>query len=883
MLARNRLNLFISILIYSLASCSGSQDQLYKAIPVNTPYFFELDSINGFERQLDQLEKSGFLAFSPIEKIKKDLQTFHQFFDLVPDYKPWLWQARAVGICQVTSADAYEFAYILDNPNANLNFADLLAAIPDNINVKHTTFRGHDNYQVVLPGSVYLAMTVYNDKLIVAPYSLLVEGIIEQWRDGKEKLPDNSAFKELIKTSREGAGLSLFAQTKSIPLLLKTMMNRERVVYIDFLSSSAAWGGIKLALSDSLFSIEGIYLPEAAGPLAKKMARQPSTRAHGFFTVLPDHTAFFSAFSAANFEGLASNEFKAVFDAYVGPWAGEEMGLVITEPLTNDIAENQFFVLSTGDVKKAEQLLASYSEQVGAFEAYDYQLFQIKRIFGGNFLEGMFGQPGGGMVNPYYVILDKYVVFANSRRSLELWIDKYIVGQVLYQTESFLKLQPRLDPFSGIWIYVHPSNCQKLVEGWIKQEHKVFFDQQWALFGQVGWISLQLKPRESGFEMEGYALLGDQAESNTMIAWQAPLDHPAMTAPVLLQNNDEGGYQVAIQDSMMRFYLFDDKGSELWSKPLGSPVLSTVFQVDYYGDGQVQYFFNTTDAIHLIDSRGDPVGVYPISLKTKASNGALLVDFDKSDQFNYFIASANGNIYGFELDGTPLRGWNPRAVGDTFRFPLQHFQKGAKDWMIGLSEKGQLWLLDRKGKPLLEPKALEGKFLSNAGFQHTGTFPRIVTTNTDGKAHVAALDGRGFNLFFEVGQNQDVQFVFTDITGDERSDYIVLSKQELAAYYYDAGNAIQNRFTYPFNAPQDELFAVPLTGVQKDYIGTVDRSKKQIHLFDGNGRLVNLFPLAGTTPFEIVDLYGNGQLFLVVGSGKKLVVYQVVVGGISNE
>lgn len=366
-----------------------------------------------------------------------------------------------------------------------------------------------------------------------------------------------------------------------------------------------------------------------------------------------------------------------------------------------------------------------------------------------------------------------------------------------------------------------------------------------------------------------------QAGTQSAVAWKALLPAPAASPPYPVADSSSGQVCIAVQDSAFRLHLIGPAGELRWSKALDGPLLSSVQTMDYYGDGSTAMLFNTAHNVYLTDMQGVELGNFPLPLQSPATNGVTVVNFDEGLQICFFIACANGNVYGFDRLGRPLPGWNPLIDAGTLRFPLLHFYKEDKDYLVTLNDKSVLRAYRRDGGERLPPRPLEGMFLSPPDYQVSEKSNRIVAMNAGGTVHVIGLKGEYFKLACPAGTGQSARLAFGAVTGDERHDYAVASGTELALYAYRDNSKFERMFSRRFDAPLDEVFCVRLPGESSDRIGAVSRSAGKIYLLDAAGELYPGFPLAGHAPFFVADLYRNGRPMAVSTYGDSVYAYQV--------
>ena len=247
------------------------------------------------------------------------------------------------------------------------------------------------------------------------------------------------------------------------------------------------------------------------------------------------------------------------------------------------------------------------------------------------------------------------------------------------------------------------------------------------------------------------------------------------------------------------------------------------------------------------------------------------MDFDNSLRYYYFVACANGNLYGYDQFGRSLAGWNPQSGVGKVKQPLLHAQRGDKDYLIALNQQGKLFVYGRDGSEHFPALQLDGPFAGPPQVDAMSKSPRIMVVNTAGKAVGCNLTGQPIAVqVSKTPKSAPAKGAFLPLTGDSRYEYAVLQGNILQVDGYD-GNAFRALFTTTLPAAQDTLFEVA-----GQRVGLLNLSKRQVLLLDGRGQLHPDFPLAGTTPFVITDLFRQaGQQVLVVGNGNSVYAYKV--------
>ena len=356
------------------------------------------------------------------------------------------------------------------------------------------------------------------------------------------------------------------------------------------------------------------------------------------------------------------------------------------------------------------------------------------------------------------------------------------------------------------------------------------------------------------------------------ILWSVPLMANAALQPVVQMNQPKGELDIFITDDENRIYLVSRSGQLLWRRQLPERIQSDIFHVHLVNGDQGQFAFSTRSAIYVVDRAGEDVEGFPLELAVPATNGVTVVDFFQSNDYHFFIACENGKAYGFDEKGSPIEGWRPKEGIGWVEHPLLHFQAEGKDFLAMLDVTGKMKVFKKNGSDRFKTVVFDTPDLQRLDYQISKSSSRIVTSNREGKVYVTNLVGNHFGLQLRAGKNEEVKFLFADVIGDERKDYIALSGNELTVSHYE-GNKFEKAFTHQYPWSQDEVFSVKWERRNKDFIGTVNRSKKQLFLMDGSGRIPDQFPLAGSTPFVIADLMGDGKPVVIAGNGAGVVAY----------
>ncbi len=740
---------------------------------------------------------------------------------------------------------------------------------PDIRRVLPSMYQGHKIYTVYLENRETFAVTGYRNLVIVARLPLLVEEAVGRLEWRPSGLASRAEFRKTLPTGRaerRPPSTRLYLQTAQLPLLLTGILHPEGIAETGRWTALASWLRLDLERREEGWNIGGAMRSPQEASWPGAMLNRAEVLLPGHLEVIPDNMAMLVLGSVANWNRLLPPD-AARFRRYIASWAGRDFALAMAQPRGVQLPADWFLVLSATQKEQAARRLDELAAQAGLLKDYDYLSFRVRQIMADGLLPML---PGNRMENPFFAFMGDHVVFASSQAALEVWIDAFIAGKTLARDEAFLPFFEQGKQQGAWFFYLPASRFGPLLRTYAPQEPHMA-----GLADVLGALAIRAIKDGNHWQLHGAGLRRIQEQPHSTVAWKTLLSAPALSPPSPVEDSSSRQTCIAVQDSTFRLHLLGPSGDVRWTKTLDGPLLSAVQRMDYYGDGSTTMLLNTARNVYLLDMRGNDVGNFPLPLQSPATNGVTVVNFDGGRQIAFFVACANGNVYGFDRLGRPLPGWNPLPGAGTLRFPLAHFFKDDKDYLVALNEKGVLRVFRRDGEARLPARALDGVFLSPPDYQVSEKSNRIVAANAAGTVFVTGLKDEFFRLSCPVGQGKGVRFAFGAFTGDERHDYAVASGDEIALYAYGQGSQFERVFNRRLEAALDEVFRVRLPGEATDRIGAVSHETGKIFLLDAQGVALPGFPLAGHTPFFAADLYRNGRPVVVTAYGDGVYAYHV--------
>ncbi len=819
-----------------------------EAVPAHTSLFFS--SPKGY-RSLERSVDSLMALFQVGDTSQGSL-----FTNILPLSLEKI-QTRNAFIClQNTGIGTLSKMLILDTKNKSLRLSSLLQS-EQNSQVQSSVYKNTRAYNIRLKNGGTYTMAQFRNLLIVAPYAWQVEEAIAQLKKPTFNLLRTGNFKRLA-ASHAKTDFSAIGNISFLPVLLKDWLPEPVVANF---AQGARW--VRLDALQRAQYFEGAILLNKEESWLKAARSQKARPIGKILQVIPENIATLKLLNlskpTAFFRQTGGRAYDS-FHRYLSSWIGESVAQVTT---TKDMA----LVFEVKDENGALAALKELAAATGVLQSFDYQTYKIQQILEDRLFPPIWGDVADRMANPFFTFVDGYLIFGSSRAMLEVWVEEFIVGRTLLQNEAFLLFFQKIkNQAAQAFVYYNFRNIAPQLRSLAKRKE---ITDHWEQLGQMAFL---LANKRNHIQIKGYriARVGTSSPAARTV-WRVSLDAPALHFPTLI---DSQPYTIALQDSSFYLYLLSAAGELLWKKKLEGAILSRIHSIDYYNNGTRQLLFNTANHIYLLDTEGKTQGTFPLRLQSPATNGVNPIDFDKNGRYSFFVACANGNVYGFDRLGRPLPGWNPQPEVGGMRHFLLHFQHANKDYLVALTESGALQVFARDGSLRFPIINFDHDFLSPPDVQLHEKDNRIVAMDTKGRVYVVLLDGNYFNLNLMLDTVGKSRFLFADIANDEQKEYIALRDSILKVKHY-AGLKFEDLFTVNLKSKQDEICAVALPGMEKPMIGVVSRTKNQIHLLNAKGEIHAAFPIGGDTSFFIADLYANGQQILVVANGDAVCAYRL--------
>lgn len=153
-----------------------------------------------------------------------------------------------------------------------------------------------------------------------------------------------------------------------------------------------------------------------------------------------------------------------------------------------------------------------------------------------------------------------------------------------------------------------------------------------------------------------------------------------------------------IQDTAFNLTAINAYGEKLWTYSLSSTIHSKIYTIDALKNNKHQMLFNTSDGIYLLDRNGKNVGSFPILFTSKITNALKVFEFDYAKNYRIWFSAQNHYTYNYTLNAQKADNYKPYFFPESIYEPAYYAPIGLSDYIILISDKGNIIAISRKGE-----------------------------------------------------------------------------------------------------------------------------------------------------------------------------------------
>ena len=751
-------------------------------------------------------------------------------------------------------------------------------------------------YSFALNGQDKISL-IYQKGIIALSFSsILIEDVVRQLNSAISLLNDVN-FLSAYNTAGEAEFGNVFINTSNLNKLVNLFINSQTKKDINNIGLFCGWVALDASIKSNALMFNGFSNASDSSNFYLSLFKNQKPQSMDLLNVVPYNVSFiyYNSFSDVksffkNRKNLLrlrnqSTELDALIDNYNNnfqldieeewlSFLGNEMAAIITEPQKDSTySENSFLVFKLKDTEKAKSVLSNIAKKINAenYPVSSFNEFPVTKIDFTNCFTALFGKPFFNLNNPYYTIIEDYLIFGNTENNIQQLISSYSNKRTIDQDVNFKAFQENLSSSASIFIYNNIARSVKLYPHFLNETQQQHIKTKTELLQKFEAIALQINSEKNNLYYNNiYLKYNPVYKQETRSVWETTLDATIYSKPEIVLNHVDNTKEIFVQNESNKVYLISNTGKILWTKQLTEKIIGKVNQVDALKNNKLQLLFNTSSKIYLVDRNGNDVGKFPLILPSPATNGVMPMDYENNKNYRLLIGCENNMVYNYDIEGNAVKGWEYSATKSPANKNFTHFTLGNKDYIVIPLENGTVKIIERSGKDrLILKKKLP---ITNN--------PVVLKLNSDlNKVCISTLDSAGnvtklyFNDVLETINFSNIPsnsfFNYFDINNDNIDDYVfahnktlnVIDSEKKLIFTHELENEITQ---------QPLFFKMPDKSVK---IGLV--SSTNIYLINQQGVLENGFPLTGSTAFSVSNLSNDKTLNIVVGDKNLIYMYNL--------
>ena len=175
------------------------------------------------------------------------------------------------------------------------------------------------------------------------------------------------------------------------------------------------------------------------------------------------------------------------------------------------------------------------------------------------------------------------------------------------------------------------------------------------------------------------------------------------TGPFKVKNCGTGKTNLFSQQPNNYLVLKEEDGKGIWGVPFKAPICGAVSEIDYFGNGKIQFLFASGSSLYLIDRLGRFVKPFPVDLGKEILIGPAAYDFTGAHGYTAVVLHKDNTIGMYDLHGKAPSSWKGIKSEETIKsLPELLRVKGKRFWVVRTSVRTVVYGFDG-GNPVYNP------------------------------------------------------------------------------------------------------------------------------------------------------------------------------------
>lgn len=741
-----------------------------------------------------------------------------------------------------------------------------------------------------------LNYTVINNVLVVSYTSFLVEEAI-RYSQSSNLSNFKSLHKKLFDELPSAKGLGVVRLSASgLANLVAGISRGKDLSMIRNFERTGVSANLELKFLDGKIFLDGnAYFPDGR---EMDFSNQESSSAGLFQNYISNRTAVYSQYNfkvpgqltELEDEGFQYNsslkgdiEKNLLERGFLENLSGA-LGNMLFEINPNE-PQDQVLIIHSASVDQQIGLLKQFGlgvEETGSLDGLPLDFYQEREIFmvaSEEFPAHLFEGKFMGFEDTYITSFGNLLIFANSSKAMKLFIDDLNNDNTWGRSLQQKRLIESISSNDGFTFIINVARFWNSVEAVSSPNWKAFFQKYAPQLKSIDLISMKVKEldKKNHVSIElGYNLEPIKQVQDIMLTENKSFqfDNTLVYGPISVQNFVDNSLEFVVQDENDVMHLLTSEGSLVFSYQLDGPVISEIFQVDYYKNGKLQLLLATENQVYIVDRLGNIVPSFPVSINAGRITHLNLVDYSNSKEYRFFIGTDEGNLLLLDKGGNLLDGWNPKKISSQLAIkPAHHRIAGVGDRMVALTVNGQLYFFNRRGESELgSPIRLGDGLTSDYIILERGSArdTRLVTITKEGE--VVQVNFMGELTYRNQLMRPDRESKFYLIKDQKEDRYLFV------VHEYNKVTVLDQEYKELFviNMFAENLdFQFFSFGSDKNIFVITDPYQEFIYLYNLQGNLLNTTPISGDQKIDLKYSGSQNEYTIYAVSGNRFSEYKL--------
>ena len=858
---------FVCVFLFIAFSCSNKEDNRDSPFQFLTPEAAIVMYVHSPNAFFSMTEKHPvFTSIKSTESIKSLVRDAELWRLLTGDSTfRYASEKPLVAGLVLTGARQYGWIFIAQLPGE-------LSLIADTSLFATTAYpyEGETLYHITSNSSEGFYLAASGSNCIISRHKILIEEALRT-KKSPHSLENVSAFKEVFKTINKKDPLNILINLKEFSELSHILLPGQRKAW---LSHIGQWAAMDVDVSDPIIRFDGlIQIPDSQGyflsvlaqntPGGKKLNHLPIPQfANGFIHVnLGNYATFYRKYTQyleqnnklLKHQKLWESELKsfpkdAIYEQLMG-----EFGCFF---IHQDNTPKKVFYFRTTNVEKTAELMQLTKSGSQPLLYRGYTIHPINNL---KLLNALFARFPDEIEDGFYTSSGEFIVLAENESILFNCINAWEESSLLTRDKGFEKIAAKSGQIGHLIAYSQKSHFQKYLIQHLGKKH-TYLSQILEQLGSHNQSMLQV----SYLNQSAYISLIHSTETtddqSIRQLWTLKSTDIAY-GPVRVVNHLNQSDEILFQDTRRMLHLLSSDGTTLWKKQLDAPIVYST-QWDMYKNNRLQHVLITQRSIYVLDRNGNDVKPWPVQMKSDITAAAVM-DYENNKNYRLLVGEGT-TLHNLDTEARSVKGWQLTKLSSPLAYnPKQYAHKGL-DYLLFQLQDGTILITDRTGMSRLKTQSYPYKTTHAVQM----IFPKedkswfVTFTKSNGEQINAFQNGKVDSL--KILQGADFGHLRHEggFLGYAFGNKVVVRDQKI---FFDS--------KVPFSPT---LAPVRLEVGSIVLYAAVSSSDEKTALIGSNGKMIDGFPVYGSTPPIVLKADSDSEFILVTQSNQgHLIAYGV--------